>query len=186
MNTVEPIRDFGILLDIGDVIRERRERDYVLYMSALYLGRRISDILPLKVRDIKNLDYLYLREDKTNKEAVIEIHEDLKVIYKQYCEGKKDREYLFRRSKGKNEPITRQWFWRILHEAAKEVGYKEKIGCHSLRKSMGYWMFKNGVDPYTIMLFLNHSDIATTKRYIGVTRDDISKATRKVSFTKRR
>lgn len=64
VNTVEPIRDFNIIQDIADVLREQRERDYVLFMSGLYLGRRISDILPLRVRDVRDKKQIYFREKK--------------------------------------------------------------------------------------------------------------------------
>lgn len=183
INTVEPIRDSSILQDMADLLKEKRVRDHVLFMSGLYLGRRISDILPLKIRDVKDKDYIYFREEKTNKEITITINKDLKKIYKEYCKGKRDNEYLFRRSRGKeNKPITRQRYWKILNEAARELGYQEKIGCHSMRKSLGYWLFQQGVDPYKIMLLLNHDDLNYTKRYIGVTRDDINDVLKKVSF----
>ena len=52
MNTVEPIRDFDLIQDIADYLKDNRERDYVLFMTGIYIGRRISDILPLKVRDV--------------------------------------------------------------------------------------------------------------------------------------
>lgn len=185
MNTVEPIRDFNIIQDIADVLREQRERDYVLFMAGLYLGRRISDILPLRVRDVKDKKQIYFREKKKNKEITLDINDDLRKIFKDYCKGKRDYEYLFRRSKGKNEPITRQQYWYILNQAAKKIGYEEKIGCHSMRKSLGRWLYDNGVDVYKIMLILNHESIDYTKRYIGVTRDEINDVLNMVSFIKK-
>lgn len=185
VNTVEPIRDFNIIQDIADVLREQRERDYVLFMSGLYLGRRISDILPLRVRDVRDKKQIYFREKKKNKEITLDINDDLRKIFKDYCKGKRDYEYLFRRSKGKNEPITRQQYWYILNQAAKKIGYEEKIGCHSMRKSLGRWLYDNGVDVYKIMLILNHESIDYTKRYIGVTRDEINDVLSMVSFIKK-
>ena len=185
LNTVEPIRDFNIIQDIAEVLRERRERDYVLFMTGLYLGRRISDILPLRVRDVRDKKNIYFREKKKNKEITLDINDDLRKIYKEYCKGKRDYEYLFRRSKGRNEPITRQQYWNILNQAARQIGYQEKIGCHSMRKSLGRRLYENGVDVYKIMLILNHDDMEYTKRYIGVTRDEINEALSIVSFIKK-
>lgn len=183
LNTVEPIRDFNVLKDMENVLREQSERNYVLFMCGLYLGRRISDILPLRVRDVRGKDYIYFREKKKNKEITIVVNKDLKKLLKNYCRGKKDYEYLFKRSRGKeNKPISRQQYWKILNEAAQIIGYDEKIGCHTPRKSLGYWLYKNGVDPYKIMLILNHDDLNYTKRYIGVTRDDTDEVLKKISF----
>lgn len=68
MNTVEPIRDMNIVWDVADYLKARNERDYVLFMFGIYTGLRISDILKLRVRDVREKDYVYIRENKTGKE----------------------------------------------------------------------------------------------------------------------
>ena len=90
MNTVEPIRDKRLILDIADYLKERNERDYVLFMFGIYSGLRISDILPLQVRDVRNKDYIYLREQKTDKEKRFPINDELKSILNNYIKGKSD------------------------------------------------------------------------------------------------
>ena len=44
-----PIEDRKMVGVIGDYLREKNERDYVLFMTGVYLGRRISDILQYRV-----------------------------------------------------------------------------------------------------------------------------------------
>lgn len=182
MNTVEPIRDYNIILDIADYLKAKSERNYVLFMTGIYLGRRISDMLELRVRDIRNKDYIYIREDKTHKEARIAINDDLKKIFKEYIAEKKDYEYLFKSRQGKNKPITRQRVWQILNEAADYFEYKDSIGCHTLRKTFGYWLYKETKDVVAIKDLLNHSDISVTKRYIGVTQDSKDSLVKGLSF----
>jgi integrase len=186
LNTVEPIRDQGLILDIADYLREQSERDYVLFMFGIYSGLRISDILPLKVRDVKNVDYLYMREKKTGKEKRFAINEDLKKIIKQYIKAKRDYEYLFKRSKGKNEPITRQRVWQILNDAAHHFEYKDNIGCHTMRKTFGYWLFQETKDAATIMDIFNHSDISVTKKYIGITQNSKDTMIRNLSYNRKK
>lgn len=188
MNTVEPIRDIDLILDIADYLKSKNERDYVLFMLGIYSGLRISDILPLKVRDVKNKDYIYLREQKTDKEKRFPINDELKGILKEYVKGKENYELLFPRSKGKGrkEHISRQMVWRILNEAAKHFGYTDNIGCHTLRKTFGYWLYKqSGGDVVAIQEILNHSDVSITKRYIGINQDSKDKVMRGLSFKKR-
>ena len=35
MNTVEPIRDFSMILDIADYLKSKNKRDYVLFMTGI-------------------------------------------------------------------------------------------------------------------------------------------------------
>lgn len=189
MNTVEPIRDESIVLDFADYLKNKRKRDYVLFMTGVHTGLRISDILPLKVRDVRNSDYLYyLKEQKTQKTSKVKINEELKEIFKEYIVGMRDYEYLFKKEKGKNrnEPISRQRVWQILNEAANEFEYKERIGCHTLRKTFGYLLYQQTHDAVTLQDIFNHSTMEYTKRYIGVDQDNKDKMYSSLSFKKKR
>jgi integrase len=50
----------------------------------------------------------------------------------------------------------------------------ENIGTHSLRKTWGYHAWKIGFNPAIIMKTLNHSNLAMTKRYLGIQQDDVN------------
>jgi len=184
MNTMEPIRDIDLVYDIADYLKARNDRDYVLFMFGIYSGLRISDILPFRVRDVKNKDYIYMREEKTEKEKRFPIHEDLIEILKEYVKGKKDFEYLFKSQKGENKPIKREYAYRILKGAANAFGL-DCIGCHTMRKTFGYFLYQNTKDVVAIKEILNHSDISITLRYIGVNQDRKDKVMKNLSFVKK-
>lgn len=185
MNTVEPIRDRNLIIDFADCLKDKRDRDYVLFMFGIYSGLRISDILPLKVRDVKDVGFIYITEEKTGKEKKLKINDELKVIIKDYIIGKRDYEFLFKRDKGKAVPISRQRVWQILNDVANEFEYKEKIGCHTLRKTFGYWIYQDTKDAATLQDIFNHSSLEYTKRYIGVNQDSKDKMINNLSFSKR-
>ena len=183
MNSVEPIRGKNTINKFAQVLRSYSERDYVLYLTGIYLGRRISDILPLKVKDVKDREYVYFRESKKNKEAYLKINKKLKKVFKDYCADMDGEDYLFAPLKGsRDRHITRQQYWNILNRAASQIGYRDKIGCHSLRKTLGHELYSSGVDITMIMLVLNQDDVNYTKRYIGVTADEINNALEKLSL----
>lgn len=184
MNTVEPIRDMNLVLDIGDYLKARNERDYVMFMFGIYTGLRISDILPFRVRDVRDKQYVYIREKKTGKEKRFPLNDDLLPIIDRYVENKKDYEYLFKSQKGKNKPITRQQAYNILNGAA-EAFDMECIGTHTLRKTFGYHMYQQTKDVVTIKEILNHADISITLRYIGVNQDKKDQTMKKLSFKRK-
>ncbi len=181
MNTVEPIRDIEVVLDIADYLKGKNQRDYVMFMFGIYSGLRICDILQFRVRDVRGRDYIVQREKKTGKEKRFPINKNLKKILEEYIGEKKDYEYLFRSPGQLNRPITRQQAYNILSAAGKRFGL-ESIGTHTLRKTFGYHLYKQTKDAALLMDILNHSDIHITLRYIGVNQDCKDKAYNNLSF----
>lgn len=184
MNTVEPIRDMDLVMDIGDYLKERSERDYVLFMFGIYSGLRISDILAFRVRDIRGKDSVYIREKKTGKEKRFPINDELKPILSEYINGKKDFEYLFKSPNYPNKPISRQQAYNIISQAGKVFGL-DSIGTHTLRKTFGYHMYQQTHDATTLMEILNHASISSTLRYICINQDNKDKAIKGLTFKKR-
>lgn len=185
MNTVEPIREIDLVNDIADYLMEKNHRDYVLFMFGIYSGLRISDILKIRIRDVRDKDYIYIHEQKTGKEKRFPINDELKAILREYTEGKQDYEFLIRSRQGTNKPITRTRAYEILNEAAKYFGL-ESIGCHTTRKTFGYFLYQETRDIAAIKEILNHSDISTTLRYIGVVQETKDKIMKKLSFKKKK
>lgn len=83
-------------------------------------------------------------------------------------------EYLFPSRKG-HKPITRVQAYRILTDAARQVG-QEEIGTHTLRKTFGYHFYKKTKDVAMLQDIFNHSAPVVTKRYIGISQDEIDQA----------
>ena len=77
MNTVEPIRDLELIKDFGTELLKTGYRNFLLFQLGIDTGLRISDILPLKVKDVKGLS-IKLREKKTGKIKDFEINPELK------------------------------------------------------------------------------------------------------------
>lgn len=185
LNTVEPIRDMDLVLDVADYLKVKNERDYLLFMFGIYTGLRISDILKFRVRDVKDKDAIYIREKKTGKEKRFPINEELKPIVANYIRGKKDYEFLFKSPNFPNKAISRQQAYNILSDAGKAFGISA-IGTHTLRKTFGYHMYQQTHDAVTIKEILNHSDISVTLRYIGINQDNKDKAIKGLTFSKKR
>lgn len=181
MNFVEPIRDSQKVRDIQDYLKRINERDYVLFITGVYTGLRISDILRLKVKDVKDKRFIYIREKKTSKQNIIEINKLLEKEYKWYCSDKELDEYLIKSREGVNKPITRVRAYKIIKDVGKGFGV-ENLGTHTLRKTFGYHYYKQTKDVGTLMKMFNHSDPSITLRYIGIIQDQMNKARRNFSI----
>ena len=176
MKYVMPIENRKMVGVIGDYLRERNERDY--------LGRRISDILQYRVRDLRGKDRIAIAEQKTGETILLPINPHLQKIYRDFFKGKKDYEYAFRNSRSKqNTPISRIRVWQILNEAADAVGYKESLSCHTLRKTFAYWLYMDtGGDIVMVQEVLGHADPSITRRYIGIDQQKKEKAINGLRF----
>lgn len=81
-----------------------------------------------------------------------------------------DDDFLFRSREGENKPISRVRAYQLLTDAAKKVGLDE-IGTHTLRKTFGYWHYKQHKDIALLQELFNHSAPSVTLRYIGINQD---------------
>lgn len=178
MEYVQPIRDKKALETMKKILRANNLRDYCLFVLGINSGLRISDLLTLQISDVcdekrKIKDRISIREKKTNKLKDFPLGETSRKALKEYLDRiDNPGQALFASRKG-SKPITRQQAYRILNDAARAIGIKEKIGTHSLRKTFGYHAFQAGVDITRIQKLLNHSSPSVTLAYIGITQDEL-------------
>jgi len=135
---------------------------------------RISDLLPLKVADVRNKEHIILTEQKTGKTKRFRINSELRAIINESTEGLQGQDYLFP-SDRTDLPISRIQGYRILNAAAKQAGLEE-IGTHTLRKTFGYHFYQQTKDVALLQELFNHSAPSVTLRYIGITQDAMDKA----------
>jgi len=150
-------------------------RDYMIFIFGINTGLRISDILKLKVGDVRNKSHIHLVEQKSGKHARFKINGMLYQELANYMERMYDEQYLFKSREGWNKPLSRSQAHRILHETAAQVGLPE-IGTHSLRKTFGYHFYQQTRDIGLLQKIFNHASPSMTMRYIGITQDMIDHA----------
>lgn len=178
MEFVQPIRDTKQIEAMKRVLKAESLRDYLMFTLGINSGLRISDILKLKDTDVLDdkghvKERVSLREKKTGKYKDFPIGDTtakaiIEYLGRHYPTGSP----LFPSRKGSG-PITRQHAYRILNDAARLVGIKEKIGTHTLRKTFGYHAYQRGIDIAYIQKLFNHSAPSVTLAYIGITQDDL-------------
>lgn len=171
MNFVEPIRDVKDLELMKNELSKGGSRDKLLFIMGINTGLRISDLLKLKVKDVRDRSHIVIIEQKTHKSKRFLLNPQLSDELSRYIEGMDEGTYLFQSRRGDNQPITRVQAYRILNHAAGVVGI-ESIGTHSLRKTFGYHHYQRHKDVAILQDILNHSAPSVTLRYIGISQDN--------------
>jgi integrase len=181
MNFVQPIRDKEKLKGIEDFLKEKKERDHMMFLLGIYTGLRISDILRLRVKDVAGRNYISIKEKKTNKPKRIPINPVLKRELKVYILDKPLNEYLIKSRVGKNRPISRTQAYRILRDVADAFNLDE-IGTHSMRKTFGYHYYQQTKDIAFLQKVFNHAKPEDTLRYIGIDQDALDRGINKFRY----
>ena len=151
------------------------ERIATALMLEANLGLRIEDILRLRLCDILSDGDRYrlnLTEGKTKKKRIFTVPLPIYQYIRLYAvdHGIKDDERLF--------PIQERTVQKYLMKVIDYLGYdKDHIGTHSFRKFFATEIYKD--NDYNIALvqqLLQHSSVAITQRYIGITSEMQEKA----------
>lgn len=185
MYAVEPIRSKLKVMAIKSYLKDRSARDYLLFCLGINTALRVSDLLKLKVGDVVDRagqvkKILRVREGKTGKERRIVVNDQVRsplLWYFKQSPALELGDYLFT-AKLSNKPITRIRVHQIISKAAVAVGLMKEgergFSCHSMRKTYGFMKRKAGFPMELIMERLGHSSPSITKRYIGITSDEVA------------
>ena len=154
----------------------RRDRAMLELLYAT--GLRVSELVSLDVDDI-NMSGSYVRcMGKGSKERTIPIHEHAASAVAEYVdEGRaplvkaRKESALFVNRRG--ERLTRQGFWLILKQYAKEANISTPVTPHTLRHSFATHMLRGGMNLRHVQELLGHANISTTQVYTQVANEHV-------------
>ena len=195
MRYVEPIRDPEKVHEIEEILEARKDtvkgwRMYMLFELGIYTGLRISDIVRLKVRDLKVRDpkggdlkvraHLSTKEKKTGKETILPLGKKIRKVIRQELADMDDDAYIFSsthksKTTGKEKHIDRKTAYNYMAAIKREAGLPYSVGCHTLRKTFGYHFYKKTKRIGLITIWFNHSAESITKRYLGIDLDELTR-----------
>lgn len=183
MNLVVPICDRSMVREVERQAELMGPQPHMVVLLGLYTGLRISDILRLRVADIR-MDRIVMREKKTGKRTEIEMNPAARTLILQYTSRMRDEQLIFesRHIMHAREPINYMTAYRWIKEACRRAGFRGEVGCHSLRKTHGYFMYQQTKDVALLQEHFNHSSPDITLRYIGVKQNDINQVTKSLHF----
>ena len=181
MNEVSAIKSERVIVQIRNALKGAEKwRNYALFRCGMNFGLRVSDLLRLKVTDVRASDgsirsSFMIREQKTGKMRTITVNDGAREGLETYFGNVDLNDYdpLFKnQSTGKS--LSRSQVWRLMNEWTWAAGMRNvPVGTHTFRKTFGFHAHKKGVPLELLMKRFNHRSQSTTLRYIGVEADDI-------------
>lgn len=156
----------------------KKPLDYALFIIGINTNLRASDLINIKVYQVKNLnpgDDIEIVEKKTKKKrrltlnrSCIEAIQNL-ISSKQYL----DNDYLF---KGQRGCITVPTVNAKVKSWCRRINLKGNYGSHTLRKTWGVIQrIIHKVDIPTLMVCFNHSNQKQTLEYLCIQPKEIRK-----------
>jgi integrase len=195
MKFVEPIRDRKKIAQIKNLQRgQGRFRDLLLFTVGINTALRISDLLQLRVEHFldgekQTRKRFWIKEQKRSKRHEVVINNSIREALGEFLAAypiitDNPANYMFFNTKANNytEPIKRGQAWKFVKSICRDVDLNGNYGTHSLRKTWGYHARLQGVDLALIMHKLNHESIAYTKRYLGITDDELEAVAQRLNL----
>lgn len=195
MDFVEPIRDRRKVANIKNMLHgQGRFRDLLLFTIGVNSALRVSDLLQIRVGQLVDdqgqpVDRFVIREEKRGKRNVVYINESVLHALTMFLAANPgiaadpDHFVFFNtRTNDYSKPITRKQAWAIVAQLCQDVGLRGNYGTHTLRKTWAYHARMSGMELHLIMDKLNHNSLAATRRYLGITDDELEDATRRLNL----
>jgi integrase/recombinase XerD len=172
------VAEVELLLNIPDTGKPLGKRNAAMLELIYATGLRVSELVNLKLLDV-NLEACFVRVlGKGSKERVVpmgmcakEKIDDYITFARSLLLKNQMSPYLFIARAGK--PMTRQGFWKLLKEYARQAGIQKKITPHSLRHSFASHLLEGGADLRAVQIMLGHVDISTTQIYTHIAREHL-------------
>lgn len=184
MNKVRPIKDPDKLREIREGLAAltdwHGERMFLLFEIGINTGLRISDMIRLRKKHVCG-EWIETVEKKTGKTTRIPLNVRIREIIQDRCRDMEPDDYLFpsrkkREAGSVQQPMTRRNAYNDIRQIATMFSLGDHIGCHTLRKTFGYWHYKQNKDLEILRQWFNHTSQMVTLRYIGMDEDERKKS----------
>ncbi len=159
---------------------ENKERDYCILVLFLNCGLRLSELVSINYRDIRDNNTLYIT-GKGNKERTIYLNKACLDAIKSYMavrpvDGVKDKDALFLSKR--LQRISPKTVQHIVYENLEKAGLGDRgLSVHKLRHTAATLMYQYGnVDVLVLKDILGHENLGTTEIYTHIVDEQLKNA----------
>jgi integrase/recombinase XerD len=166
--------DIDALLAAPDVETPRGLRDRALIEVLYATGLRVSELVNLRLTDIR-LEQGFLQcLGKGHKQRIVPLGDEAASWVRRYVGESRPRllraresPWLFVNGRG-GARLSRSGFWKLLRAYGLKAGVRGPLSPHVLRHSFATHLLERGADLRAIQAMLGHADLSTTQIYTHV------------------
>jgi len=159
------------LIESIDLSEPTGERNKTIIELMYGCGLRVSELVNLKISEIKENSGFIKVVGKGNKERLIPISKTALKQYNRYKElvrvhqsvSRGYEDFIFLNNRGKN--LSRVMIFLMIKSLVEKVGIRKKISPHTFRHSFATHLVEGGADLRAVQEMLGHESILTTEIY---------------------
>ena len=138
-------------------------------VSLLYgSGLRIGEVCSLRYEDVSRPNMrIHIRRSKNRSDRyAILAKESLDILTEYWFKCGRPKGYLFPKQRDNSKPIDTFYLSRHIHAHEDELGWENRITCHTFRHAFGTHLYENGADILLIKELLGHKSLSSTVIYV--------------------
>ncbi len=164
------------ILQIPDQKTPFGSRDACMLELLYSSGIRVSELVNIKIEDLKREEKTIKIEGKGRKERYVlygskcaDLIEQYLKTYRPMLQKQNINSYLFLNKDG--NPLTTGGVRYILEKILKEGGLRLKVSPHTLRHTFATHLLNNGADLKSVQELLGHENLKTTQIYTHISNE---------------
>jgi integrase/recombinase XerD len=166
--------DVDALIAAPDVAMPRGLRDRALIETLYATGLRVSELVGLRLTDVRLSEGYVQCLGKGRKERIVPLGAEAGHWVQRYEESGRpvlmrgrSSPFLFVNARGGGR-LSRLGVWKLLKAYGRQAGVRAPLSPHVLRHSFATHLLERGADLRAIQTMLGHADVSTTQIYTHV------------------
>lgn len=131
-------------------------------------GLRVGEVCNLRYEDIQGKNkriHITHGKNRSDRYAILS-DKALSVLTNYWFACGKPKGWLFPKQTDDSRPIDTFFVSRHIHAHEEELGWPNRITCHTFRHAFGTHLYENGVDLMTIKTLMGHKSLNSTVLYV--------------------
>lgn len=154
------------------------KRNRLMFELMYACGLRLSELVDIKLKDVRLSERLILIKGKGSKERLVFFYKDLMPTINEYLQKVrphllKDKHHNLLFVNNHGNPISPRGVQYALTQQAKLAGLRQKVNPHMLRHSFATHLLDNGANLRVVQSLLGHESLSTTQIYTHVSQEKL-------------